>query len=394
MSIIKEDHDRYTFNDLLIATAEITHNFNDAWISKNSSPDNYTSRYIVELLSEKGYKSTAGKLQHTSSLEDTSNVASKEQMILNYWKFRFEKSTDLSQRNEAQRRYNDLMQYTHRDKNSIPAFKIGDIAYSIWKACNSDELKKQQNLQDLADSGTDALNKYTYKQKINNLTLTLIGFKNEFGRKGQEFFLYGLDENGIKFKIKAGDSISYELLKRFCKEFTGKKVRDLPTGNNAIKMTLSGTVSKVTPEYKTVSLDNVVIASPTINEIDEIIRKSNADDTVEIERQAELLKPEVEEILSQIVIRDENYTEENAQDENDWDGLEEDDENARFFIKSMTGGSNGYILYKYIAPIIFENDNVKYNAYLKAFENSNNEFGKSLSRNIKLVRRIYKHKPL
>lgn len=382
--LISEDWNRFTLDDLIIATALTTNNFQDNWISAKG-PGTPTSKQILSKMNTNAHKTYGKQLMHTSTLSDQSdvkagyvkpgdsnvysgNTQSDTQYILNYWATRAKNYSD----SFAQDIYKDLRNHTNPDTHTpILAVNIGKIAYAIWKACNYRLTKQQQNLQDLSNNNINLTTKYPYKSKIENLTITLFGFNRDFRNY---FSIYGIDEStGIKFKLTNYNQIGYDIIDKFCKDIN-PKAPSIPTNELGIKLIVSGKVYMLSPEYKTVVLNNVNIISPTIDELNSLEEQIKLNQQSKINSLAEQVQPEINTLISQI----------QHVSKNSIDDYEDDDQNL--YIQSTNPNYDGIIPVNALLPFAKTPDELKYKAYKQAITNSNSEFKDKLRRSLFFVR--------
>lgn len=272
LDIILQTWNRFEINDLINATAIITNNFLDPWISAKG-PGQPTGRKILQKMNNEAYKTYGSQLKNTSSLSDglddhSFNINS----ILNYWKIRSSSGDSFSSE-----MYNSLLSHTGFKPKPVLASEVGKLAFGIWKALNSREVKKQQNLEDFNNNNYNL----TEGQKVQNIDLVVKDIKSEvqhraFGggyyERPRELICKN-EENGFTYKVKLSAKTSrklFDFIQSIKDTAYEEKFKALPEFEKIYKINVSGKISKINKEYKSLNLNYVTINSPTDIEINNL----------------------------------------------------------------------------------------------------------------------------
>lgn len=196
--------------------------------------------------------------------------------ILMYWRARSNSGNGFDIQT-----YDDLSSWGAGDgkKGGLLAPMVGKLAYGIWKALHSRESKKEQNLKSFEENGSP----YEEGKKIESLDLIVKNVAtSEFSysrwapAQTSHLLICEDPKTGFKVKVKLGkDEISSNLYSLFFDTQDNRNkaynyseaANSLPEFEKMKNINISGKVSKINPEYKSISLSYVKINSPTLEEI-------------------------------------------------------------------------------------------------------------------------------
>ena len=283
LSIISEAWDRYEYLDIIRATNIATNNCKDPWIKGESSAKVFqivkdfagerhrTGKYRMGSLTDNSFGMSADNAgQHYDG-----NAEADDQYISMYWKARSQSGNSF----DAGMAH-IIREYSHTNpyrKQYVLSVEVGKLAYAIWKALNSKHTKVEQNLKDVEENGFE----YTEGQKIENLDLVVKDVKTTMGHSS---FGYSYSEStelvcedqksGWKYKVRLGKNTSTKLADLIDYAKRNGMIDILDSEFPDIKkINVSGKVLRISKEWKSVTLNYVIINSPSDSEVDSIEEK-------------------------------------------------------------------------------------------------------------------------
>ena len=166
------------------------------------------------------------------------------------------------------------------NKIGLIAPMVGKLAYGIWKALHARENKKEQNLKSFEENG----NPYEQGKKVENFDLVIkdvaessFSYSRWAPTQYSKLLICEDPKTGFKVKVKLGkNDVSNAIFSLFFDikgnpEIFQSIADSLPEFEKMKNIKISGTISKVNPEYKSVSINYVKINSPTAEEVHNFI---------------------------------------------------------------------------------------------------------------------------
>lgn len=289
LSIINEDADKKYHNimEIAIAVKTTTNNCQDMWI--------------------KGQSGAAVLSCMSSWPENCSSVSDFElKYIANYWKGKAKSGNqfDTDMASNIERAVEDYLR-DERYPHAFLRFKVGIIAYGVWKALNTKVKKEANNKAEIENSNVDQ----DYAN-ISNKKLKVVDWKLEYASSSSRYSYYTssypsdwrficLDENGFKVNVKVmkTDKIGCAIIELL----DSLRVKNIPkeeainkVGINEITI-IKATLGKIYKEYKTIYLNRTVLEYP-----------SKFSSVEAIESMKENMKNEIEEKILQDKLHESN----------------------------------------------------------------------------------------
>lgn len=313
LNIITEAWDRFDYYDIIKAVKNITNECKDPWVKGESGSK------VLALLKESGsHKRGNERIRHSTLLDenDYEIIANNDTYITMYWRARSKSGSDFD--SSAFRSIWTYCSANDYRKSDVLAQEVGKIAYAVWKALNSRHNKIEKNLKEFAEIEKDY--GYQERKQVKNLDLivkdvdTAVNYYRGIGAHFAEplkLICEDSAKSGIKYIIKLGTNTSKALadlfsrIKRdgkleeflsfqaskleetFHKEFSSqfstleeflKEFKSKLLGN----INISGKISKISKENKSVTMNYVTINSPTDSEV-----KSMEDQYLEMKKKEE-----------------------------------------------------------------------------------------------------------
>ena len=302
LNIICETWDRYQINDIVRATGIITNGYKDQWVKGE------TGRAVLDFLNKAGDHSRGKEWLRGSAFIDKDDLGNgyvgaddveyaKANNIYydgsanfdlryaaNYWKSRAKSESEFDiQTSAAINRW--VAQSDRRGPKGQPvgltALDVGRLAYAIWKALNARTNKIERNLQEFEENGSP----YNEGEKVENIDLKIIRLIHDEFQATRwskstttHVFMCEDSKTGFKVKVRLGKNSS-EALFSFLQSLQYDKAFDDPKFDKYKQINVSGKVSKLNKEYKSVTLNYVTINSPTDTEVeqarDEYVKSKN-----------------------------------------------------------------------------------------------------------------------
>lgn len=152
--------------------------------------------------------------------------------------------------------------------NVMIAPEVGQVAYGIWKALNSKANKSDALNQRLNEAGVD-FSKFKYGDLVNNIELKIIGASEKNSNYGTTTYVLRCEDQktGLKYNVRLGNGkkFSEELniiwnifhcMNSVNQENKNEFLKKYPQFQN-FKIHVSGKISNVNEEYKTITLSYV-----------------------------------------------------------------------------------------------------------------------------------------
>lgn len=146
------------------------------------------------------------------------------------------------------------------------------MAYAIWKALNARMNKIEKNLQEIEENGSP----YNEGETVENVDLKILrlasdSFQASRWSKSTTTYIFICEDpkNGFKLNVRLGKNSSKALFS-FLESLRYDKVFDDPKFDKYKQINVSGKVSKLNKEYKSVTLNYVTINSPTDAEVEQV----------------------------------------------------------------------------------------------------------------------------
>ena len=257
LSIINEDADKKYHNimEIAIAVKTTTNNCQDMWI--------------------KGQSGAAVLSCMSSWPENCSPVSDFElKYIANYWKGKAKSGNqfDTDMASNIERAVDDYLR-DERYPHAFLRFKVGIIAYGVWKALNVKAKNEANNKAEIENSNVDQ----DYAN-ISNKKLKVVDWKLEYSSLSSRYSYYTssypsdwrficLDENGFKVNVKVmktdktGCAI-IELLDSLRVKNIPKEEAINKVGINEITI-VKAALGKIYKEYKTIYLNRTTLEYPS-----------------------------------------------------------------------------------------------------------------------------------
>ena len=322
LNIITEAFYRYDYNEVLIATLEVTNEGKDPWVKgetgvkvlqqlKNvGGPESLGGR---EIFTDKGVSGSHEYWKKSEAEEDRLYELTK--YIVSYWTGRKNSGSqfDINLYNIVSKAAN----IDGRGTNNMTAPEVGQVAYAIWKALNARINKLNQNAKSIQDSGIDLEKEFPIGKKFENLTLKLKDIKESTFSQGRyasnvTYILVCEDpasDLGFKYNVRLSNSdINNNLgikLFKYLQELQkmGESIENL--GMNIEFETAS--ISRVDAKWKVITLNRAKVLKPTLQEIEEFnaeLEDRKFEEQNKKWKEEERKQQEKEQIIAQTMMKD------------------------------------------------------------------------------------------
>lgn len=253
LSIINEDADKKYHNIrwIIEAVKAVTNNCQDLWIKGKSGTD------VLNYMDNPGN----GEGLYPSDFE--------LKYIANYWKGKANSGNkfDTDMASEIGKAVDETLSGV-RFPHAFLRFKIGIIAYGVWKALNVKQKKEANNRAEIENSNVDQ--EYA---NISNKKLKLVDWKIEYSTVGSywshpvDWRFICQDENGFKVnvKVRAGDKVGCSIIELLHYSLNLEiSKEDIINKFGLSELTIiKAELGRINKEYKTIYLNRSTIEYPS-----------------------------------------------------------------------------------------------------------------------------------
>ena len=322
LNIITEAFYRYKYDEVLVATLEITNEGKDPWIKGETG-----AKVLQQLKNVGGAESLAGREIYTDNGISGSHEYLKKseaeqdrlyeltKYIVGYWKGKSNSGSRFDI--DLYYKVSNAANINGRGTNNMTAPEVGQVAYAIWKALNARINKLNQNAKSIQDSGIDLEKEFPIGKKFENLTLKLKDIKESTFSQGRyvsnvTYILVCEDPSsdlGFKYNVRLSNSdtnnnLGIKLFK-YLQELQkmGDSIENL--GMNIEFETAS--ISRVDPKWKVITLNRAKVLKPTLQEIEEFnaeLEDRKFEEQNKKWKEEERKQQEKEQIIAQTMMKD------------------------------------------------------------------------------------------
>lgn len=316
LNIISEAFYRYNYNEVLIATLEITNEGKDPWVKGETG-----AKVLQQLKNVGGAESYGGSYLGGSHASWGKSEAEQDKLyeltkyIVGYWKGKSNSGSRFDI--DLYYKVSNAANINGRGTNNMTAPEVGQVAYAIWKALNARINKIERNTQSIQDSGIDLEKEFPIGKKFENLTLKLKDIKESTFSQGRyasnvTYILVCEDPSsdlGFKYNVRLSNSdtknnLGIKLFK-YLQELQkmGDSIENL--GMNIEFETAS--ISRVDPKWKVITLNRAKVLKPTLQEIEEFnaeLEDRKFEEQNKKWKEEERKQQEKEQIIAQTMMKD------------------------------------------------------------------------------------------